>query len=215
LINKGGIHSSPGTQRLPLFRRIVVHFTDPDIIDTPNNDIHASLFEHTSGGGKLFPSALCKGFPWEHYLRQIVDADDLHTQRLYLSTLLREMSMHYPNLSQKREAKGTADEIISYINTNSQFTRDDAYNNALSVKSICDKFHISPPHLNHITESLVGTTAMKYIMRNRMNRAQYLLQTGRPPSHVYNIVGFSDYSGFYRAYLRHFGHSPSVDYIKK
>ena len=213
LINKGEIHTTTGTSALPQFRRIIIHFDDNDIIDTPNQDIHSTLFSRSFGKGNLFPHSLFNNFPWEHYLRQVLEAKDLHTQRLFLSTVLREMSIHYPKLSHNREAKGRPTEILNYINE--QFSESPTVSDTLTIKNLCDKFHISHTYLNQIVQDLTGTTVGHYITIKRLHHARLFLQSGRPPLHVYYQVGFADYSAFYRAYRKLFGHSPSADYIRK
>lgn len=213
LLNKGEFHKATGSLPLPLFRRIIIHFDDDDIIDTPNREIRTTLFDRPSGRFNLFPHSLSKNMPWEHYLRQVVEAKDLHTQRLYLSTVLREMSINFPKLTKSRDAQGHSMEILNYIN--SKFTFDITASDNLTIAALCEKFHISHTYLNQLMREMTGTTAGNYIMIKRLHYAQFFLQDGKPPSQVYNQAGFNDYSAFYRAYRNLFGHSPSADYIRK
>lgn len=213
LLNKGEFHKATGSLPLPLFRRIIIHFDDDDIIDTPNREIRTTLFDRPSGRFNLFPHSLSKNMPWEHYLRQVVEAKDLHTQRLYLSTVLREMSINFPKLTKSRDAQGHSMEILNYIN--SKFTFDMTASDNLTIAALCEKFHISHTYLNQLMREMTGTTAGNYIMIKRLHYAQFFLQDGKPPSQVYNQAGFNDYSAFYRAYRNLFGHPPSADYVRK
>ena len=44
-----------------------------------------------------------------------------------------------------------------------------------------------------------------------MAHVQTLLSIGIPPAQAASRVGFADYTTFYRAYVRSFGHPPSAD----
>ncbi|MBQ8408536.1 MAG: hypothetical protein IJY39_06680 [Clostridia bacterium] len=39
--------------------------------------------------------------------------------------------------------------------------------------------------------------------------AKQLIDSGSLPTRVFSDCGFSDYSSFYKAYVKHFAHSPS------
>ena len=52
---------------------------------------------------------------------------------------------------------------------------------------------------------------MGYVTLQRLSYAQKLLQSGIPAAEAAAAIGYSDYSTFYRAYLRHMGHPPMDD----
>ena len=53
---------------------------------------------------------------------------------------------------------------------------------------------------------------MQYIQHRRLQYAQALIENGYTAAMASSMAGFSDYSGFYRAYVKRFGGPPSKEY---
>jgi len=69
---------------------------------------------------------------------------------------------------------------------------------------------LHPTYFSDRFKQLVGVRPLEYLMLRRMERAQYLLLTGREPvKQVAGEVGIPDAAYFARAFTRHCGHSPS------
>lgn len=92
-------------------------------------------------------------------------------------------------------------------------------NTPLNVDTICNKLFISKSHLHHLFMRHLRITPQKYILSKKMVIAQRELRSGRKATDVYTDCGFSDYSTFFRAYKKYFGHAPSneinTDIIRK
>jgi len=70
---------------------------------------------------------------------------------------------------------------------------------------------LHPTYFSDRFNELVGVRPLEYLMRRRMERAQYLLLTSRAPvKQVADAVGIADAAYFTRAFTRHCGHSPSA-----
>lgn len=94
----------------------------------------------------------------------------------------------------------TVSQVISYINLH--------YSEPLSLEMLADKFFISKYHLSHEFQRQVGTSVGRYIQKKRLQIARYLLSQGSKPNNVSSLVGFGDYTGFYRAFKAEYGISP-------
>ena len=93
--------------------------------------------------------------------------------------------------------------IIRYINKN--------LSGAIHLEDICQKFYISKSQLCRLFKSATGTTVWQYITIKRLVNARQLIAEGNSATHIYTQCGFSDYSSFYRAYVKHFGCAPSKE----
>ena len=119
----------------------------------------------------------------------------------HLLALLRDLNLAFrrmPSYEQPTETLETA--IIRLINDN--------YHLELSLQELSDRFFISRAQLCRRFQKATGTSIGRYITTKRLNAARQLLLQGRKASDACAMCGFKDYSTFYRAYTRHFGHSP-------
>ena len=81
----------------------------------------------------------------------------------------------------------------------------------LTLDEISDHFFISKHHLNKVFKKATGTTVIDYLLRKRIAYAQMLLFNGWHAKEAAADSGFSDYSSFYRSYVRILGHPPGAD----
>ena len=70
---------------------------------------------------------------------------------------------------------------------------------------------MSKSHLHHLFSEHLMVTPQKYILSKKLTIAQRELRLGRKPTDVYTDCGFADYTTFFRAYKKFFGHSPSTE----
>ena len=94
-------------------------------------------------------------------------------------------------------------QIVHYVN-NSLFSE-------LKLDDICEKFFISKSQLFRIFKKATVTTIWQYVTLKRLARARTMLRDGEKPTYVYAACGFNDYSAFYRAYVKRYGHSPNAE----
>ena len=81
----------------------------------------------------------------------------------------------------------------------------------LSLDSLSSRFHLSKGKLNSLFHRQMNCSPMEYVTVRRIHYAQQLLLNGVPASRAFPLVGFDDYTGFYRAYRKVLGHPPSTD----
>lgn len=90
--------------------------------------------------------------------------------------------------------------IVEYIDENISSTLD--------YKTLASLVHKSKKNLYKIFKEETGFTLSKYIRERRVIIAKSLLNSGISPKLVSENVGFSDYSTFYRSFMRSVGISP-------
>ena len=78
-----------------------------------------------------------------------------------------------------------------------------------SAEDVADAFFVSVSTICHQFRDKMGISLMKYIRQKRLLMARHLLEKGERPMSVYGKCGFSDYTTFYKAYVRYFGAPPS------
>lgn len=99
---------------------------------------------------------------------------------------------------------GIVPKIIRYISKN--------LSGDLSVAAIADSMNISPSGVIHSFKKELGISLHNYITQRRLIYARELILNGHKPSKIYLDCGYSEYSSFYRAYVKFFGRSPSKEH---
>ena len=94
--------------------------------------------------------------------------------------------------------------IVEYINENLK--------NSVSIKKLSEKLNISESALTHTFKKEMGISVHKYIQQKRLVFARKLIEEGKKPTKIYFDLGYSEYSAFYKAYFKMFGHPPSNKY---
>lgn len=118
-----------------------------------------------------------------------------------LIRFLQQLNTAYSQDAHRQPHRETVErQIIRLINDN--------YHLDLSLQELCDRFYLSRAQLCRRFQKATGSSVGKYVTLKRLTAAQQLIEQGRKLSDVCSLCGFRDYSTFYRAYTRHFGHSP-------
>ena len=101
------------------------------------------------------------------------------------------------------EQPGIAPKIIRYISEN--------LSGDLSVKALANSMNISSSGIIHSFKKELGISLHNYITQRRLIYARELIINGHRPSKIYLDCGYSDYSSFYRAYVKFFRQPPSKE----
>ena len=78
----------------------------------------------------------------------------------------------------------------------------------LSLDTLAEKFHISKFHLSHLFTGTNGLSIHKYITKKRLSMCLDAILSGDEISNICTSYGFTDYSVFYRAFVKEYGKSP-------
>lgn len=136
---------------------------------------------------------------------------DEHTHKILLTVLtqavLSILMLCAPQASSATQETGrmsrTQREILEYL--------DAHFAESITLDALSERFFISKHYLNRVFRRATGTTVMDYLIHKRVSYVQQLLVNGIPAAQAAALAGFGDYTSFYRAYVKRFGHAPSHD----
>lgn len=100
-------------------------------------------------------------------------------------------------------AQKEIDRVLSYIHQH--------ITERLSLDTLSKNLFISKSRLAGLFRQELGMTVSKYVVMRRLSYAQQLLINGFSASQAGELAGFGDYTSFYRAYVKHMGHTPGSD----
>ncbi|MGN0994821.1 MAG: AraC family transcriptional regulator [Butyricicoccus sp.] len=79
----------------------------------------------------------------------------------------------------------------------------------LSLETVAQVFYTNKFSISHLFQQEMRISYYQYVIQIRLLAAKKLLLEGMPPSKVWEACGFGDYVGFYRAFRKWYGVSPS------
>lgn len=126
-------------------------------------------------------------------------SDEIKKQFIHASLiqLLIYLKQHISSeITQNINISPVVQQAISYIDKN--------YTKKISVESIAKKLYVSPSTLAHKFSKELNITVYKYISKKRIISVCRLVKEGETYAQAAIKSGFSDYSGFYRMYKKHF-----------
>lgn len=106
-------------------------------------------------------------------------------------------------ISEATEVSSFLTDVLDYISLNLPGN--------LNIAHISRNLGISPSSLTHRFTRELGIPLHEYITQRRLLLARKLIHEGNKSTAIYPDCGFRDYSSFYKAYLKYFGHSPSCE----
>jgi len=188
------------------YERKVLNFS-PDLFSSidPDGILTKAILMRKPGMFNRYKSSDFQNGSCLHYFNSMMSEDgDVKTNILAgLMALLNELyHIHSKRfIETESEPESVEHRIIRYINNNLE--------TPITLDSICQNCFISKSQLCRLFKKATGTTVWQYITTKRLVAAQQLLSSGEVPTKVCSLCGFNDYSSFYRAYVKHFGCSPT------
>lgn len=79
----------------------------------------------------------------------------------------------------------------------------------LSLDALAGQFYVSKYHISHIFKQNTGQSLHRYIVKRRLEASLAAIRSGASAGEACIQNGFSDYSSFYRAFVKEYGFSPS------
>ena len=213
LISPRELHQVCIRPEMSAYERYVL-WVDPQLIrklSTPHSDLFSGLDPDRPGRGNQLRLKHEDRTRIQSLLEQL--NQELHADH-YGSDLLREsllvqilvavnrlVNKQGSQLYEDNQPNRVITQVMNYINLH--------YNEPLSLDMLAEQFYVSKYHLSHEFNRIVGTSVYRYIQKKRLLIARQLLAQGQKASSVYNLCGFSDYAGFYRAFKGEYGITPS------
>lgn len=106
----------------------------------------------------------------------------------------------------KRSPQSFSEGVISYINVH--------LFEEITVPSLAEHFFLSSSQFSRIFRRDIGSSPWEYILRKRLTAAREMLKKGLSAQSACYECGFTDYSSFYRSYIKYFHEAPAVTKIK-
>lgn len=190
-----------------VYERILITFPDdvvPQFLLDKLNDLPSFFRPHDSELIKTLFMSLSKTV-------QVYDIEDAilaanNVVNIILLQLKYNYSSYIPAL-QSTITNPLLKNILDYIEKN--------IFDCTNLEEIAKHFYISTSWLSHTFKQNLSISPKQYINFKKILHAQKLIYKGASPSSVYQLLGFNDYSTFYRLYKKFLKNSPQIDNKKK
>lgn len=104
-------------------------------------------------------------------------------------------------INEKEEKETPAKRMALYVEKN--------LCTVFSLSDLCDEFHYSKNYIIKLFKDNLGSSPFQYINRVKLGRAKHLLETSsKSLGEICKECGFSDYSYFYKRFIKDCGMSP-------
>lgn len=114
-----------------------------------------------------------------------------HMKRAYIERSAGTMKAEKPEL---------LDRVTAHIERH--------YASHITIDDLARKFYVSNSTISHLFKQKMGVSVYRYITQRRLIAAKTLIAEKVPMEEISQLVGFTDYSTFYRAFRQEFGISP-------
>ena len=119
---------------------------------------------------------------------------------ILIMSILRRIARDVPiNLPQEEKTE-LVDRVLGYMESHMA--------EKISVSQIAGELHVSESTLSQTFRKKMGVSFYRCLTQRRLVAAKALIESGIPMENVGHLVGFADYSAFYRAFRQEYGISP-------
>ena len=115
---------------------------------------------------------------------------------LYINRLVHEQNTPKPSNIERSLYRL----LLEYI--------DEHIDEDLSLEQLAAQFYVSKYHISHLFKDKTGLSIHQYITKKRLALCKEAIQGQMNISEAFQMVGFGDYSSFYRAFKKEYGISP-------
>ncbi len=188
-------------------------------------DFHPSLYQNAPGDENflrafgsndenecIYNIEKCKNSYFLYFLESLKNCIFNHSGRIHilsrLTALLSELDFIYDQMHPPVESlvntTNLSVKMMHYIDTH--------YTGKLSLETVKAKFFVSFTTINILVRKYTGMSFKQYVSFLRLEEAKRLIKaTDYSCKRIAELCGFSDYSSFFCAYKKKFGHPPKMD----
>ncbi|MBQ9760652.1 MAG: AraC family transcriptional regulator [Clostridia bacterium] len=192
------------------YERYVIHFSNDILLDASNE--LSILSSQKQGMGVYFPQEAVSEEITSQF--RIIDYNFISDTEISPSCPTRAETILRTSINQillllsflkpdkpKSHENDWVSNVMQYLNQNLK--------QEITLEEVARHFFVSKYHLCHAFRAQTGISVFSYLTTKRIAHAEQLLEDGSPATEVAELVGFRDYSVFYRAYRKITGKSPS------
>ena len=152
------------------------------------------------------------GTAWEHlgglFLAGIQEAEQRSDgweaavvgNTMQLLTQIKRATNKRSDTFMQAEKPELLDRITAYI--------EGHYAESITIGQLSRSFFVSSSTVSHLFQQKLGVSFYRYVTQRRLIAAKTLIERGQLLESVAAQTGFSDYSGFFRAFKKEYGISP-------
>ena len=202
----------PGTSHLPLFtdsdaetyQRYVLWLSEPFVQKLspifPESGFRKYGLLRTQGScWHIVESCFQKGIQ-ESQQKKIAWTAMLYANTLELMTHLYRAFLDAQSIQPPSEKPQLLDQILDYIETH--------LSEKITLAETARQFYVSESTISTLFRRKMGISFYRCVTQRRMISAKHLILEGTDLDEVARLVGFGDYSSFYRAFKGEYGISP-------
>ena len=126
-----------------------------------------------------------------------------------LSLCVNDLLLHMGRLVYENEHQRVTDTSTDLYNVVLAYI-EEHLDDDLSLDLLSKVFFVSKYHISHIFTDNMGISIHKYITKKRLASCADAIKSGTPVNTAAASHGFSDYSSFYRAFMKEYGCSPTA-----
>lgn len=172
----------------------------------PDNTLFEAMMSRPLGTGNRFTSADFGHNLCAEMMNRLANSGGNMDRTEILSILLFVSSEASRVLRHKRVAGRPSDvstRLIDYVNEH--------LFSDISLEAVSNAFFLSQSQINRLFKANTGSSLRQYITVKRLLTARDRIRSGISAAEACFDCGYNDYSAFYRAYIKQFGHPPQDD----
>lgn len=218
ITNGGLLVISTGESHRPLFKfdntyeKIIIHFSENLVKPFQTEEFSLlSLFSKTKSNSKnFFTPNITRNLNIEEsllsiekYIKNPVPESKIMIKLIFFNILVSLNKVFNEDTSQNSEIKKSNKkilEILDYINNH--------LNEDITLAVLEEQFFLNKYYLCHTFKNYTGFSVLEYTNYKRIVHARDLIRHKIPATEACYMVGFKNYSSFYRAYKRLTGKAP-------